>query len=193
MEHRRGSVGMALPAWRETRLPPYGRRLRRHRSRCRDGTQTHRPRSAAHGDYRRQHPCGRNLRSEDYVAAGCGMGCEATLYLLENAVSGSPAPTPGARMRRSFTPPNVMRKRVTPRSSGKGTRPGTTSATAISRSCTISTSSPPTASKRLLPLQGERRFCGLDSRRRHPPLSISSRISGRDLHRDRHTQCRQSH
>src|SRR5215467_1733487 len=39
----------------------------------------------------------------DYVAAGAGMGREATLYLL-SAACGSPAPTPGVGTRLSSTP-----------------------------------------------------------------------------------------
>ena len=71
---------------------------------------------------------------DDYVDAGCGMGYDATMYLLERGVrlTGTDAWSWDA----PFTPPNATRRAATPPSSGKGTRPAATSATATWRSCT---------------------------------------------------------
>ena len=88
---------------------------------------------------------GSRYGNDDYVNSGCGMGYDATMYLLERA-SASPAPTPGAGTRRSISPPRNGRRTTIPRSSGKATRPAATSATAISRSCTISSRCRATAS-----------------------------------------------
>ena len=74
----------------------------------------------------------------DYVASGCGMGAEATLYLLR-------ARRPIDRHRRlelgralRAYREAISRKPMTHRSFGKATRPGGISAIAISKSCTIS-------------------------------------------------------
>ena len=65
------------------------------------------------GQHRRQ-----PLWPSDYVAAGCGMGREATLYLLERGVRLTG--TDGwSLMRRSSTPRTAMPRPGIPRRSGK--------------------------------------------------------------------------
>ena len=73
----------------------------------------------------------------DYVASGCGMGAEATLHLLKQGVrvTGTDGWSWDAP---SSIPPSATPRRMTLRSSGRGTRPAATSAIAISRNCTIS-------------------------------------------------------
>ncbi len=79
---------------------------------------------------------------DDYVDAGCGMGYEATMYLLERGVRVTG--TAGTR-------PSPIRRKNTPgtatlRSSGKATRRAARSAIAISRNCTIWRPCPATVS-----------------------------------------------
>jgi len=82
----------------------------------------------------------------DYVGTGCGMGRDATLYLLQRGC-GSPVSTPGAGTRRSPTPRSATQWTTTRRSSGKDTAPVAPSATPTSRSCTTWSRCPPTGSR----------------------------------------------
>src|SRR5271166_4355582 len=77
---------MVLPARRQARLPAFRRRLRGDRRRCQRRTRADRARTAAPRHRRRQHQRGGRLGRPDYLARGCGMGAEATLYLLERGV-----------------------------------------------------------------------------------------------------------
>ena len=79
----------------------------------------------------------RPTASPDYVAAGCGMGREATLYLLERGVrlTGTDAwswDAPFVHTHENYAETTM------PASSGKATRRAARSAIATSRSCTIS-------------------------------------------------------
>ena len=76
---------MVPAARRQARLPPFSRRL------CRDRGDVEAElkrigHTLAAGDRRRQHQRRRAYGRHDYVAAGCGMGYEATMYLLERGV-----------------------------------------------------------------------------------------------------------
>lgn len=79
---------------------------------------------------------GSRYGNDDYVTAGCGMGYEATMYLLERGVrlTGTDA---WSWTRRSSTPPRNTSKPAMLRSSGKDTRPAAILATVIWRSFTI--------------------------------------------------------
>ena len=83
----------------------------------------------------------------DYVPSGCGMGAEATLYLLERGVRVTG--TDGWSWDAPFvhTAKRYARDARRHRSSGKATRRAGISAIAISRSCTISKRFPRTASR----------------------------------------------
>ena len=94
---------------------------------------------------------GSRYGNDDYVNAGCGMGYDATMFLLEKGIrlTGTDAWSWDAPF---YWTAQKWAKDHTPRSSGKATRPAATSATAISRSCTISrrcraTASPSPASR----------------------------------------------
>ena len=147
IDHRRGAARLVLPARREARFPAFPRRLCRDRRRCRGRTRAHRPSrcSRSRSSSSTRAPA-QPMASRDYVAAGCGMGREATLYLLERGVrvTGTDA--------WSWDAPFVHTARSTPRpttpaSSGKATRRGAISAIATSRSCTISKRCRPTATR----------------------------------------------
>src|SRR4051794_38833516 len=77
---------MVLSARREARLPASPRRLRGERRRRREGVEADRACAVAAGDRRRQHRRRRQFGQADYVSSGCGMGYEATMYLLERGV-----------------------------------------------------------------------------------------------------------
>ena len=81
---------------------------------------------------------GSRYGNDDYVNAGCGMGYEATMYLLERGVrlTGTDAWSWDAPF--CYTAQKCGRRTTIRRSSGKATRPAATSATATSRSCTTS-------------------------------------------------------
>ncbi len=88
---------------------------------------------------------GARYGQDDYVDSGCGMGREATLYLLEKA-SASPAPTPGPGTRRSRIQRNDGPKPTTRRSSGRATAPQCRSAIATWKNSAISRCYRPPAS-----------------------------------------------
>ena len=144
--HRRGAARLVLPARREARLPRQARRPRHHREGSRGRAEAHRPRAAAARDRRRQHARGLALRQRRLRERGLRHGLRRHHVPARDAASASPAPTPGAGTRRSTSPPRTGRRTTTRRSSGKATRRAATSATAISRSCTISRRCPATAS-----------------------------------------------
>ena len=85
-DHRRGAARMVLQPGRETRLPPYGRRLRLHPGRCGGGAETGQSQVAAAGYRGGQHIGRRGLWPPDYINRGCGIGRDATLWLLERGV-----------------------------------------------------------------------------------------------------------
>jgi hypothetical protein len=70
----------------QARLPAFPERLCRHRHGRRGRAQAHRPHAVAARDRAGQHRGGQRYGQPDYVATGCGMGREATLYLLERGV-----------------------------------------------------------------------------------------------------------
>ncbi len=83
----------------------------------------------------------------DYVSRGCGMGREATLYLLERGVrvtgiDGWSWDAPFVHTKAKYRARPTIRA-----SSGRATAPAARSAIATSRSCTISTSCRPRASR----------------------------------------------
>ena len=83
----------------------------------------------------------------DYVPSGCGMGAEATLYLLERGVrlTGTDALELGRALRPHREEVRRNARRLD--SSGKATRPAATSAIAISKSCTTLKRCPRPASR----------------------------------------------
>ena len=87
------------------------------------------------------------------------MGAEATLYLFEHGVrvTGTDAWSWDAPF--AHTAKN-MRRPLTPRSSGKATRPDATSATAISRNWTISSAAPVGFEVSCFPVKIERASAG---------------------------------
>ena len=71
----------------QARLPAFPRRLCRHRQRCRGRAQAHRPHALAARHRGGQHRApARPTASPTMSSRGCGMGREATLYLLERGV-----------------------------------------------------------------------------------------------------------
>jgi kynurenine formamidase len=84
--HRRGAAGVVLPARREAGLPPPGRRLRGDRCRCGGRARAHRPHLQPLEIVVVNTRAGSRYGQPDYVASGCGMGYEATMYLLERGV-----------------------------------------------------------------------------------------------------------
>ena len=83
----RGAAGVVLPARREARLPPLRRRLRRHRGRCRGGAAAHRPHARSRWrSWSSTRAPARATASPTTSSSGCGMGYEATMYLLERGV-----------------------------------------------------------------------------------------------------------
>ncbi|WP_455424036.1 cyclase family protein [Amycolatopsis thermoflava] len=89
---------------------------------------------------------GERYGQDDYVSSGCGMGRDATLYLLDRGVrlTGTDAWSWDAP---SSTPPPGTPPSRTPRSSGRGTGQAGRSATATSRNCTTSKRCPPPGSR----------------------------------------------
>ena len=86
LDDRRSPARLVPPARRETRFPPFPRRL------CRD-RRRRRGRAARIGHALKpleivvvNTSAGAKYGEPDYVASGCGMGAEATLYLLERGV-----------------------------------------------------------------------------------------------------------
>jgi hypothetical protein len=104
---------------------------------------------------------GSRYGNNDYVNSGCGMGYDATMYLLERGIrlTGTDAWSWDAPF---YFTAQKWAKDHDPRSSGKATRPAATSATAISRSCTISRRCRRRLHHRLLPAQDPRRLGRLD-------------------------------
>ena len=85
--HRRSAARLVLPARGEARLPAFRRRLCRDRRGCRGRAGAHRPRAASRWRSSSSTPApGRDTARPEYVASGCGMGREATMYLLERGV-----------------------------------------------------------------------------------------------------------
>ena len=80
---------------------------------------------------------GKRYGQDDYVSYGCGMGHDATMYLLERGVR-SPVSMVGAGMLHSNTRESDTRPPVMPASFGRVTKPGVKSATATSKKCTTS-------------------------------------------------------
>ena len=74
-----------------------------------------------------------------FINKGCGMGRERR-FICSSRASALPAPTPGAGMRHSRSPPNGSRRRATRASSGRVTRRAARSAIATWRSSPTSTS-----------------------------------------------------
>ena len=70
----------------QARLPAFSRRLCRDRQGRRDRAQAHRPHAVAARHRGGQHQRRRGLRPARLCSRGCGMGREATLYLLERGV-----------------------------------------------------------------------------------------------------------
>ena len=138
LDDRRSAARMVLSARRETRLPPFSRRLCRDRSRRRRGAQAHRPRAEAARHRPRQHQRRREIRTPRLCRLRLRHGRRGDAPSPETGRPGRPEPTAGAGTRLSSIPPSATPRRTTPRSSGRGTRRAATSAIAISRSCTTS-------------------------------------------------------
>ena len=82
-----GAAGMVPATYREAGFPPFARRLRRHRQRCRSRacrriSHTLSPLEIVVVNT----SAGARYGQQDYVNSGCGMGYEATMYLLERGV-----------------------------------------------------------------------------------------------------------
>ena len=102
--HRQGAAGVVPAAGGQARLPAFPRRLRGHRTgyrgRARAGSATGAPPLETVLVSTR---AGQAFGGPGYVGAGCGMGREATLYLLERGGPGLPALDGwGAETRRPF-------------------------------------------------------------------------------------------
>ena len=86
-DDRRGAAGVVLQPGGQARLPAFRRRLCRHRQGRRDGTEAHRPHARRRSTSWWSTPApARPTASTTMSSTGCGMGREATLYLLERGV-----------------------------------------------------------------------------------------------------------
>ena len=85
--HRRGAARLVLPSRREARFPQVRRRLCGDRRRRRGGACAHRPHALAARHRAWSTPAPAPPTASPITSpSGCGMGREATLYLLERGV-----------------------------------------------------------------------------------------------------------